>query len=110
MDLCARTFAVTPRVWGDPDIAVSKVATGTGSAGSLIGEAIAAGAQALVAGEVRYHDALDAMSAGLAIIELGHDVTEWPLVTLLHEAVNSIAELDPDRVHQCPATPGWWTP
>lgn len=106
----ATVFGVTPRVWGDRNTPVSRVATGTGSAGSLIGDALSAGVQALVAGEVRYHDALDAAAAGLAVIELGHDVTEWPLVDLLEAAVRTVAELDPKDVHVLPATAGWWTP
>jgi putative NIF3 family GTP cyclohydrolase 1 type 2 len=108
--LAAGTFNVTPTVWGDPSTAVSKVATATGSAGALIGEVLSSGAQVLVAGEVRYHDALDAVESGLCVIELGHDVSEWPLVDLLRESVVGVSGLDPDLVHVLPATPGWWTP
>jgi len=110
VDRASAVYAVTPRVWGDPEMQVTRVATGTGSAGSLIADALAAGAQALVAGEVRYHDALDAVESGLAIVELGHDVTEWPLVGLLEVAVRSVPELDQRTVHVLPATAGWWTP
>jgi len=106
----AATFSVVPRVWGDPETRVTRVATGTGSAGALIGDALAAGAHALVAGEVRYHDALDAMESGLAVVELGHDVTEWPLVGLLAATVSAVPGLDQRMVHSLPATAGWWTP
>jgi putative NIF3 family GTP cyclohydrolase 1 type 2 len=108
--LAAGTFNITPRVWGEPDVELERVATATGSAGSLVGDVIAAGAGALVAGEVRYHDALDAVESGLAIVELGHDVSEWPLVSLLEQAVRAVSDLDPTAVHVLPATPGWWTP
>ena len=97
-------------VWGDPELGLTRVATATGSAGSLIGDVLASGAQALVAGEVRYHDALDAVENGLAVVELGHDVSEWPLVGLLERAVRTTPGLNPDAVHVLPATPGWWTP
>ena len=107
---CSRAFGVTPRVWGSPDTLITKVATATGSAGSLVGAALASGSQALVAGEVRYHDALDAVESGLAVVELGHDVTEWPLVALLEDVVRGVAGLDPGAVRLLPATPGWWTP
>jgi dinuclear metal center YbgI/SA1388 family protein len=106
----ASVYSVTPRAWGNAEAPITRVATGTGSAGSLIGDALAAGAQALIAGEVRYHDALDAVEAGLAVVELGHDVTEWPLVSLLEMAVRSIADIDQQTVHALPAKPGWWTP
>jgi putative NIF3 family GTP cyclohydrolase 1 type 2 len=108
-DMASGAFGVTARVWGRPESSVSRLVTATGSAGSLIGDAISAGAQALVAGEVRYHDALDAVESGLAVVELGHDVTEWPLVELLAEAVRSVDGLDPDRVSVGAAKPGWWT-
>ncbi len=107
--VAAGTFNITPRVWGDPDAPVSRVATSTGSAGSLVGDAFAAGAQVLLAGEVRYHEALDASEAGLGIIELGHDVSEWPLVGLLERVVRSVPGIDPDMVRSLPASPGWWT-
>jgi dinuclear metal center YbgI/SA1388 family protein len=106
----ARAFGVTPRIWGDPDCGLSRIATATGSASSLVGDVLASGAHALVAGEVRYHDALDAVENGLAIIELGHDVSEWPLVALLARAVRTVQGLDPDSVHVLPSTPAWWTP
>jgi len=108
--LAAGTFNITPRIWGDPDAVVARVATATGSAGSLVGDVLASGATALVAGEVRYHDALDAVESGLAIVELGHDVSEWPLVSLLKDAILGLPGLDPATVHVLPATPGWWTP
>lgn len=107
--LAAGTFNITPRVWGDPDTPVSIVATATGSAGSLVGDVLATGAHALVAGEVRYHDALDAVEMGLAVVELGHDVSEWPLVGLLEGVVREIPGLDGDMIHTLPAQPGWWT-
>jgi putative NIF3 family GTP cyclohydrolase 1 type 2 len=108
--LAANTFNITPTVWGDPHAALGKVATATGSAGSLVGDVMSSSATALVAGEVRYHDALDAVEMGLAIIELGHDVSEWPLVALLEDAVRGVDDLDPALVHALPAKPGWWTP
>ena len=102
--------ASTPVVWGDPDMPLARVATATGSAGSLVGDVFASGAQALVAGEVRYHDALDAAENGLAVVELGHDVSEWPLVGLFEGAVRSTLGLAAGDVHVLPALPGWWTP
>jgi putative NIF3 family GTP cyclohydrolase 1 type 2 len=106
----AAAFNTTPRVWGDPSLPVERVVTATGSAGSLLGDVIASGAAALVAGEVRYHDALDAVDAGLGIVELGHDVSEWPLVRLLADAILTIPGLSSEIVHELPSTPGWWTP
>lgn len=99
----------TPRVWGAPESCVRVVATATGSGGSLIGDAVAAGADVLVAGEVRYHDALAAAHSGLAIIEAGHDVTEWPLVGVLASVVENVAGTGSRVVVDDPSR-GWWTP
>jgi dinuclear metal center YbgI/SA1388 family protein len=106
----ATVFGITPRVWGDRDTAVRRIVTATGSASSLIGEALSSNAQALIAGEVRYHDAVEAAEAGLAVIELGHDVSEWPLVALLERLTKTVEGIDPHHVHVMPATAGWWTP
>ncbi len=84
--LAARATAVfgrQPRVWGDFDRALHQVVTATGSAGGTGRAALAAGADCLVCGEIKYHEALDLSEAGLAVIELGHDVSELPLVALL---------------------------
>ena len=105
----ALTFGSTPRVWGDPARWISRVATATGSAGGLLGDIQDSGADALVAGEVRYHDALTAMASGLGgIIELGHDVSEWPLVPILADAVRTAYPDIPIRVD--PPHSVWWTP
>lgn len=106
----ASAYGVVPRVWGSPDRAVSAVATATGSGGSLVGSAVGAGADVLIAGEVRYHDATAALASGLCVIEVGHDVSEWPLVELLADAVRSMPGADGIRVTVMQPSAGWWTP
>ena len=102
----SETLGVAARVWGDPERPVLRVAVANGSAGSLLARA-ASVSDVIVAGEVRYHDALDAVASGLAIIEAGHDATEWPLVAVLGRAV---VECAPDVNVRCerPAI-DWWT-
>lgn len=103
-------FGVTPRIWGSEDVTVATVATATGSAGSLVPAALRAGVDVLVAGEVRYHDAQAAAAGGLCIVEIGHDVSEWPLVPVLAEAVALAPGLDAGSVLVDPPVVGWWTP
>lgn len=113
MQVAARVveqLGCTPRVWGDPETPVQRLGFATGSGGSLIGEALSSGLDALIAGEVRYHDALNATAAGLAIIEAGHDVTEWPLVEVLADAIRSLPGLPAHLVHVDAPARGWWTP
>lgn len=99
-------LGVRPRVWGDPARDVRLVAVGNGSVRSLIPAALAAGADVLLGGEVRYHDALDAVENGLAIIEAGHDATEWPLVHVLADCARTV--LGDTGVIEEPAHAGWW--
>ncbi len=100
-DLVARCTANlggrAPRVWGDPSRLVHTVATCTGSVGSLADDALAGGVDVLIAGEVRYHAAVDAAGRGLALIELGHDVSELPLLDSLRHALLACG-CPPDRI------------
>lgn len=80
-------------VWGDVERAVRVFATAPGSGRSLVPAALAAGADVLVTGELRYHEAHDALEAGLAVIEAGHDATEWPLTRALAAIAEEIPEL-----------------
>ena len=83
---CTSVFGRAPRVWGDATTSVEKLVIANGSASGVIAACVATGADCLVCGEVRYHDALDASQAGLAILEVGHDASEAPLVALLASA------------------------
>ena len=102
----AQALDVRPRVWGPGERTVTRIAVANGSAGSLVGRAGAL-ADVLIAGEVRYHDALDAVASGLAVIEAGHDVTEWPLIDVLVNAVTEAA--DGVRITRDAPAAGWWT-
>lgn len=73
----------TVRTVGEPPPSIRKVAVVPGSGGDFLGAARAAGADVLVTGEVRYHQALDASARGLWLIEAGHRVSEAPAVPLL---------------------------
>lgn len=84
---CTSVFARPPRVWGNFSQEITTVVTCTGSAGQMGRAALEAHADCLVCGEIKYHDALDLSQAGLAIIDLGHDVSELPLVSVLASAV-----------------------
>ncbi len=65
---------------------VSRVAIVTGS-GDYVQDALAAGADVLLTGEVGYHKALDAADAGLGIVEAGHFATEAPIAAVLKEKI-----------------------
>jgi dinuclear metal center YbgI/SA1388 family protein len=62
------------RVVGDPDRPVRKVAVLGGDGNRYVRHALFAGADVLVTGDIGYHTAQDALAAGLAIIDPGHNV------------------------------------
>ncbi|WP_371370673.1 Nif3-like dinuclear metal center hexameric protein [Sporomusa aerivorans] len=70
---------------------IQKVAVCGGSGASLIKNAITAGADVLVTGDVKYHEAQEAIAAGLNIIDAGHFATEQPVVECLVEYLNQCA-------------------
>lgn len=95
---CLSVFGRPPRVWGDFDAVLQTVVSCTGSVGDLVPKAYKAGADVIICGEIRYHDALAAAQAGLAIIELGHDVSELPLVAPLVSAIKQVGIDDADII------------
>ena len=79
-------FGCQPRVWGDFSERVETVVIANGGAGDFVEDCLAAHVDCLICGELRYHTALSASQAGLAVIELGHDVSELPLCAILAQA------------------------
>ncbi len=106
---CTSVFGRQPRVWGDFDAPVRTAVTATGSAGSLGRACLGLGADVLVCGEVKYHDALELSAAGLSVIELGHDVSELPLVAVLAEALLRVGVPD-DRIVAIDQSANWAYP
>jgi len=70
------------RYVGDPAARISKVALCSGSGASLLRDAARSGADVLVTGDVKYHEARDAEDLGLALIDAGHFPTE---IIMVHE-------------------------
>ncbi|WP_080797706.1 Nif3-like dinuclear metal center hexameric protein [Arabiibacter massiliensis] len=87
---CTSVFARAPRVWGDFARDLDRVVTCTGSAGDLGRRCLDVQADCLVCGEIKYHEALELSQAGLAVIDLGHDTSELPLVSVLASAVEAV--------------------
>ncbi len=85
------------RFVGDPERVIERVALCGGSGASLWPEALAKRADVLVTGDVRYHGALDARNAGLALVDLGHGPTEQAAVDVMeHRLRNWSADIGAD--------------
>jgi putative NIF3 family GTP cyclohydrolase 1 type 2 len=63
-------------VAGPADRQVHRAAVCAGSGAELVPDALAAGATLLLTGEVRHHDALRAVDAGLALLCTRHSTSE----------------------------------
>lgn len=73
----AALFAPAPvRFAGDSGKTINRVAVVPGSGGDLMSAAGAQGADALVTGDIRYHQALAAGASGPALIDVPHDASE----------------------------------
>jgi len=70
-----RAFDVpAARLVGDPARMVRKVAVLGGSGAKYVRHALFAGADVLVTGDIDYHTAHDALAAGIAIVDPGHNI------------------------------------
>ena len=88
-------MCAVPRLIGDPDMTVRRVAVCTGSGSSLLEEAAAAGADLFITGDMKYHDALALASrhdgrspnfCPMAVLDVGH-------FSLEEEMIRRFAEL-----------------
>lgn len=61
---------------GDPNKVIKKVALLNGTGNKFISAARFAGADVLVTGDMQYHEIVDAVEAGLTVIDAGHYGTE----------------------------------
>lgn len=106
---CTSVFGRMPRVWGDGSRVLERIVIANGSAGNVVDACVGEGVECLVCGEVKYHAALDAAQAGLAIVELGHDVSELPLCALLAQTAID-AGVPADAVRILDQSANWSTP
>ncbi len=81
-------------VAGVQDQVIKKVAVCGGSGASFVRKAAFAGADVLVTGDVKYHEAQDALAAGIAIIDAGHFATEQPVIPYVAEYLATCANKD----------------
>jgi len=79
------------RYAGNPDRLIRRVAVVGGAGDAHIADALGAGADVLVTGDLRHHVALDALELGLALIDAGHHATEFPAMTAWADRLRTAA-------------------
>lgn len=80
-----KQLASRVRVYGQADKKIRRVCVCGGAGGEFAKACFAAGADAYVTGEMRYHDCLDLARAGFATLQAGHDASEKFAVDALYE-------------------------
>lgn len=73
--LCLETI----RLVGDKQALIKKVALCSGSGAEFIRKAVFAGADMLVTGDVKYHEAQSALENSICVLDAGHFGTEMPI-------------------------------
>ena len=56
----------------DGEAVIQKAAVCPGAGGGTMGEALAAGAQVYITGDISHHEGIDAVAQGMAVIDAGH--------------------------------------
>lgn len=79
----------TLRMVATGDTPIHKVAVCGGSGAMLIHEAARQGADVLVTGDIKYHEAMSARALGLALIDAGHFATEQLMASCLAEKLTN---------------------
>jgi dinuclear metal center YbgI/SA1388 family protein len=77
--------APSVQVIGDLSRTVRRVAVACGAAGEYLSDSIRSNADTFLTGEIRFHDALAAHSAGIGVLLPGHYATERPGIEELAE-------------------------
>lgn len=72
-----------------PDAEVRTIALCGGSGGEFIADAKAAGAQAYVTADIRYHDFADLQESPLAVFDIGHFESERCAEDIIHNVINN---------------------
>lgn len=82
------------RIVGNLDTSINKVAVVTGSGADMVKKAGRQGAQVLITGDVKYHDAQDALDMGMCIIDCGHFETEDIFKDVMKRFLDNIEEIN----------------
>ena len=91
-DLVRERLGTGPRLSGPLDRVAGRVAVLPGSGGSQVDEAVSAGADAYVTGDVSHHEARRAADSGIVMVDAGHAPTERPGVRALYALVAGIVD------------------
>lgn len=81
-------------LYGDGEKTVSKIALCGGAGSDFIKDAIANDCDLLVTGDVKYHEAVDAIADGLIIVDPGHFASENHIIYKLEKDIKNLTKVD----------------
>ena len=84
-NLAERLKCSSVRFVGDPATMIQKIALCSGSGASLLRDAVRAGADLLLTGDIKYHEAREAEAQGIALVDAGHFGTEILMVAAIRD-------------------------
>jgi dinuclear metal center YbgI/SA1388 family protein len=89
-DIYARPYNFTGlRLAGALEKDIRKVAIVNGSGGSFVPQALFKGADLFISGDVDHHAVLDALESEMAVGDLGHFLSEAPMIQALYQYLSS---------------------
>ena len=77
------------RLAGSLERVVRKIAIVNGSGASFVQKALFKGADLLITGDVDHHAALDALEGGMAVGDLGHFLSEAPMLQAMYDYLST---------------------
>ena len=80
------------RLVGDPDKMVKKVGLCTGAGVSFTSLAAAKGCDAYLTGDIKYHEAQDAVEKGIGVVDVTHYASEVLIVPVLQKKLTEAAK------------------
>ena len=90
LDIKKKLGLTSVKVTGDFLLTIDRAAVCTGSGSSLMKAFLASDAQAFISGDLRYHDAKDAQTAGKGLIDIGHFASEHLIVDVLTQRLTKL--------------------
>lgn len=82
------------RVVGNLETKINKVAVVTGSGSDMVKKAQRSGAQVLISGDVKYHEAQDILDMGMCLIDCGHFESENIFKDVMKRFLDTIDDIE----------------
>jgi putative NIF3 family GTP cyclohydrolase 1 type 2 len=106
---CQQAFGQVYSVWGSPSKPIKTIAICSGGASEVLPSVIKVKPDCFITGELAHHEHLYLADADIALIELGHDLSELPYCSLFISTLKA-AGVAEDLIEMIKPSATWWTP